>query len=119
MAAVADVEFPLKMADIAEGKQADDDIEACVRQLKSSQAVTTPEYVHLKEQLLVKDGVLFMPVKLPPTKVKEVPVLLSVLIAVAVQCAHKLTGHVAGRQRGSSYATSVFSRTWQSHVVSM
>ena len=75
VAAVANVEFPLKMADIAGGQQIDNDIEACVRQLTSGEAVTTSGYVRLKEQLLVKDVVLFRSVKLPPNKVKEVPIL--------------------------------------------
>ena len=57
------MEFPLKMADIVEGQQADDDTEACVRQLTSGEAVTMPGYVRLKEQLLVKDGVLFRSMK--------------------------------------------------------
>ena len=71
----------------------DGDIQETIRQLTSQETVTVPGYTRVKDQLLVDDGLLLRSVKLPPNRVRRVPVLPLSMTNMVIQRAHQLTAH--------------------------
>ena len=83
----------LKMADIIRHQADDASIATVVQSIVAGVPITVPEYVKVREQLILDQGVLYRNVKVPPNDIHRVPVISAALEEQIVRRAHEITGH--------------------------
>ena len=83
----------LKMADIIRHQADDASIATVVQSIVAGVPITVPEYVKVREQLILDQGVLYRNVKVPPNDIHHVPVIPAALEEQIVRRAHEITGH--------------------------
>ncbi|XP_065195653.1 uncharacterized protein LOC135827058 [Sycon ciliatum] len=93
VAACLSVVGPVTFAQIREGQKVDPTIRAAVAQLECGELVSIPEFIKVRDQLLVDDGMLVRSIKLPIDGLVSVPVIPTSLQHAVVSSVHVNSGH--------------------------
>lgn len=83
----------LELDDIQAAQQKDPVLMEAIQQVNDGCAVSAKSLQKVKSQLKVSGGLLVRSVKVPPSDIMEVPVLLNSLEQQALEAAHLQTGH--------------------------
>ena len=93
VAACLSVVDPITLAQIRAGQKVDPTIQAAVAQLECLELVSVAEFIKVRDQLLVDDGMLVRSIKLPIDGLVSVPVIPTSLQHAVVSSVHTSLQH--------------------------